>query len=96
MITDSSPAPGKLSVIQGKPNPHGEADSQLYLFTGDATAGPIKTVLPDEGVVLPGPSRILQDKEFFLCIFHFNDLHGHLMHFTPGGEEPVFSRWCGR
>jgi len=92
MITDSSPAPGKLSVIQGKPNPHGATDSQLYLFTGDATAGPIKTVLPDECVVLPGPSRILQDKDFFLCIFHFNDLHGHLMRFTPGGEEPVFSR----
>ena len=28
----------------------------------------------------------------FLTIYHFNDVHGHLLRFTPNGDEPVFTR----
>ena len=39
------PAPGALSLIRGQPNPRAapraDADAELYLLVGDATAAPI-------------------------------------------------------
>jgi len=85
-------APGTLRLLSAHPNPNGAAESQLYLFTGDATAAPIQTVELGPGVALPQSPGVVGPPEFFLRIYHFNDLHGHLMRFPPGGEESVFSR----
>ncbi len=35
-------------------------------------------------------------RPFLLKILHLNDLHGHLVHLTPAGHEPVFARVVGR
>lgn len=96
MMAVFSPDPGTLLALRGKPNPSGMAGSQYYLLSGDAAAGPIKSIVADEGVSLPKRSPALAGSDFFLCIYHFNDLHGHLARFTPMGEEPVFSRMVGK
>ena len=96
MMATFSPDPGTLLALRGKPYSSGMAGSQCYLLSGDAAAGPIKSIIPEEGVELPQRSPALSGGDFFLCIYHFNDLHGHLARFTPMGEEPVFSRMVGR
>lgn len=83
---------GRLRLHKGSPNPHNAADRQLYLFSGDPTTGLIEEIIPGEGVVLPAPSARLNDNDFFLTLYHFNDIHGHLVRLTSIGEEPVFSR----
>lgn len=83
---------GRLRLHRGSPNPHNTVDRQLYLLSGDPTKGLIKEIIPDEGVVLPTPSPGLKDNDFFLTLYHFNDIHGHLVRLLPEGEEPVFTR----
>jgi len=89
---DAIPSSGSLRLISAEPNPNGAAESELYLFEGDATAGPIKAVIPETDTKIPDLPEFLRHHDFILRIYHFNDLHGHLMRFTPGGEEPVISR----
>ncbi|PKO15496.1 MAG: bifunctional metallophosphatase/5'-nucleotidase [Chloroflexi bacterium HGW-Chloroflexi-10] len=84
--------PGTLHVISGKSNPYGSPDNSLYLLVGDATSKKIESLIPDAGVVLPGRSEKFKEKDFLLTFYHFNDLHGHLVRFTPRGEDPVISR----
>jgi len=67
---------------------------QCYLFVGDATAGPVDVLWPDEGATLPAP-RQESDQPFRLKIIHFNDLHGHLVHFSRHGTRPVFAQIAG-
>jgi len=83
---------GRLRLHKGYPNPKFASDRELYLFTGDPTAGSIEEILPDEGIILPESLPGLKDNDFFLTLYHFNDVHGHLVRFTPDGDEPVFTR----
>lgn len=83
---------GRLRLHRGYPNPKNASDRELYLFTGDPTAGLIEEIIPDEGVVLPDSLPGLKTEDFFLTLYHFNDVHGHLVRFTPDGDEPVFTR----
>lgn len=96
MMASFSPDPGNLLALRGKPNPSGMAGSQHYLLSGNAAAGPIESIIADEGVNLPERSPALASDDFFLRIYHFNDLHGHLARFIPEGEEAVFSRMVGK
>ena len=52
----------------------------------------LKRSVLDEGVVLPESLPGLKNNDFFLTIYHINDVHGHLVRFTTEGEEPVFTR----
>jgi len=81
-----------LRLQKGQPNPKNAADRQMYLLTGDPTKGKIESIILDEGVELPPRLPALKEKDFFLTIYHFNDVHGHLLRFTPNGDEPVFTR----
>jgi 5'-nucleotidase / UDP-sugar diphosphatase len=85
-----------LKLIASEPNPILAADRQLFLVVGDATQGPIEAIKSDEGVVLPGRLLDLQDRDFCLTIYHFNDIHAHLARFKQRGEEPVFTRMAHR
>lgn len=83
---------GRLRLHKGFPNPKSASDRELYLFTGDPTSGMIEEIIPDVGVILPEVLPGLKDNDFFLTLYHFNDVHGHLVRFTPEGDEPVFTR----
>lgn len=83
---------GHLGLHKGFPNPKNASDRELYLFSGDPTTGLIEEVIPDEGVVLPESLPGLKNNDFFLTLYHFNDVHGHLVRFIPDGNEPVFTR----
>lgn len=86
------PAPGTLRLSPAKPNPNGVEEGQLYLIAGDATDSPIQKVEFASGVALPTiPGQVISP-DFSLRIYHFNDLHGHIVRFIRGGEEEVFSR----
>jgi len=87
---------GRLRLHKGYPNPKNASDRELYLFTGDPTTGLIEEILPDEGIILPESLPGLKDNDFFLTLYHFNDVHGHLVRFTPDGDEPVFTRMAYR
>jgi 2',3'-cyclic-nucleotide 2'-phosphodiesterase (5'-nucleotidase family)/formiminotetrahydrofolate cyclodeaminase len=89
---DAVSSAGSLCLISADPNPNGASDSALYLFCGDAAASPITTVTPEQGLKFPGPAAFLSQQDFHLRIYHFNDLHGHLVRFTPEREEAVVSR----
>ncbi len=67
---------------------------ERFLLVGDATAGPIAQIIPDAGETLPAKRHDL-DYPFRLKIAHFNDLHGHLVHFGRNGVQPVFARMAG-
>ena len=66
--------------------------SQLFLFSDDVTGAPIHKVELAPGIALPPVGLDLQ--EFLFRIFHFNDLHGHLMRFTQDSEEADLAA-CG-
>lgn len=87
---------GTLQLIKATANPHGAADSQLYLFVGNPTIAPIHEIIPDKDVVLPSPCSKLSSRSCRLKILHINDLHGHIVRFTPHGEQPVLSRIVSR
>ncbi len=86
------PAPGTLRLAPVQPNPYAAANS-LFLLLGDATLAPIQKIELASGVALSPKSNY---SDFHLQIFHFNDLHGHLMRFTHGGEEAVLPRIAGK
>jgi 5'-nucleotidase / UDP-sugar diphosphatase len=92
VANNNIPAPGELRLIAGKPNPTGAPDNQMFLLAGDATAGRVLSIIHSSEVTFPPSPAFLKDNDFYLSIYHFNDLHGHLMRFTPDGEEPVFTR----
>jgi len=86
------PLEGTLRLIRGVPNPKGGCSPEgLYLLVGDATRGPIRAILPEDGLSFPlaasSPSF-----PFLLKILHFNDLHSHLVEITHHGCVSVFSR----
>ena len=64
----------------------------MFLFVGDPTVAPVREVVPDEGVALPGPPDGLAAHPFRLRILHFNDLHGRISRLTGYGIQPVLSR----
>lgn len=83
---------GIFRLHVGSPNPRYAADRALFLLSGDATQGKIERIIPDSGIALPSKRNDLGENDFFLTLFHFNDVHGHLVRFTISGEEPVFTR----
>lgn len=90
------PTPHILHLVRGTPNPNGEADTELFLFAGDPTAGPIRKIQPAADVALPPSPTGLDEHPFRLCILHFSDLHGNISRLTPYGAQPVFSRLVSR
>jgi 2',3'-cyclic-nucleotide 2'-phosphodiesterase (5'-nucleotidase family) len=95
-MTLPQPSPGSLLLLRGVPNPHGEEETQLFLFVGDPTVAPIREVLPAGDVSVPPPPEGLAARPFQLCIFHFSDLHGNVSRLTPDGSQAVFSRMVWR
>ena len=87
---------GTLRLINAPANPHGADDSQLFLFVGNPSVGPISKIVPDEGVILPPLRDDLADQSCRLKILHINDLHGHIARFTPQGDQPILSRIVSR
>lgn len=83
---------GTLRVFLSKSNVDPNSDEKTYVFVGDATAQPIKQIITEPDVYLPTTRLTDIEKDFLLTIFHFNDLHGHLVRFINGGEDPVISR----
>lgn len=94
MMTATQPPlpPDSLKLIRGIPNPYGAPGSQLFLFTGDPTKGPVRTVIPDEGVIIPSSGANSRPHPFRLKILHINDLHGHISRFRSRRTQPVFSK----
>jgi 2',3'-cyclic-nucleotide 2'-phosphodiesterase (5'-nucleotidase family) len=88
-------APGKMRLSPAQPNRNAAVDS-LFLLQGYATAGPIQTIEFGPGVAIPQPPASLNSDPFRLRIFHFNDLHGHLMRFYEDGEESILPRIAGK
>ncbi len=86
------PAPGTLRLSPVKPNPNGVEGGQLYRIVGDATDSPIQKVEMVSGVALPALPDKANSADFSLRIYHFNDLHGHIVRFTPEGYDAVLSR----
>jgi 5'-nucleotidase / UDP-sugar diphosphatase len=87
-----SPPPGTLCCFRGTPNPHGAHAAAVYLFSGDATQGPVTRVAPPDGEQLP-PSLLPLRNPMRIKLLHFNDLHGHICRFVGAeGMLPVFSR----
>ena len=69
-------------------------DVARWLFVGDATAGPITRLIPDDGDDLPAQRDDLA-YPLRLKIVHFNDLHGNLVYFCRDRCHPVFARMAG-
>jgi hypothetical protein len=67
-------------------------DVARWLFVGDATAGPIDRLLPDDGDDLPARRDDL-GYPLRLKIVHFNDLHGNLVYFCRDRTHPVLRAW---
>ena len=88
---DGTFSPGILRLHAATPNPQGAAQSQLFLLHGDATNEASLQVELAPGVKWPSKNRAAIPP-FDLQIFHFNDLHGHLMRFLHGGEDAILSR----
>jgi len=80
--------PGTLRILPGRPITQGSADKAIFLLTGDASAGDIRSIVCDPGVALPQKNS----RSVCLTLYHFNDLHGHLTRFTSNGEIPIISR----
>jgi 2',3'-cyclic-nucleotide 2'-phosphodiesterase (5'-nucleotidase family) len=87
---------GTLRFIKAQANPHGAADSDLFLFVGNPTVGPIREIVPDAGVVLPQMCSKLSSRTCRLKILHINDLHGHIARILPHGNQPILSRIVSR
>jgi 2',3'-cyclic-nucleotide 2'-phosphodiesterase (5'-nucleotidase family) len=89
----AAPPPGTLRLIKGIPNPKGACSSSgLYLLVGDATRGPIHEILSENGLGFPEADPSSDRFPFLLKIFHFNDLHNHLVEITHGRSFSVFSK----
>jgi 2',3'-cyclic-nucleotide 2'-phosphodiesterase (5'-nucleotidase family) len=66
------------------------------LLAGDATAAPIKTILPDSGVSLPPRIPRHSDRPFRLRILHSNDLHGRISQVEHPDSPSILARVAGR
>ena len=90
-------APGSLRLVRGAANPKGAEGAELFLFIGDPAAAPVTEIVLADGLELPPPTDI-REQPFWLCVLHFNDLHGHVTSATPHGEQAVLSRlvWYAR
>jgi 5'-nucleotidase/UDP-sugar diphosphatase len=78
---DATPGPGELRMVAIQPNPAGAAQ-RVFLLTGDPLAGPITTIVAQDGA--PVPERRLADGErHILRLMHFNDMHNHLTDMHP-------------
>ncbi len=73
---NAAPQAGELQMVAASPNPKGAFDS-LFLLKGDPLAGPVTTIVGQEGMAEPvrhlpdGTRRVLR-------LMHFNDMHNHM------------------
>lgn len=76
------------------PHLHANAGTALYLLVGDVTRTPVRKIaVPWNYPKAPGDGSLARATR--LKVFHLNDLHGHVVRFTPRGREPVLSRIAG-
>lgn len=87
-------APGVLYAFRGRPNPAGAA-SELYLLAGAPAMSPIREIIVEPGLTLPGQPRLPSGQRCCLRLLHFNDLHGRLADVSRDAVSPVFSRMAG-
>lgn len=83
----SGPSSRILRLVRTKAS-SGQPD--LFLLQGDASAGEVETILINPQTAYP-PENPRVRSSFQLDIYHFNDLHGHLVHYAPQGEVSVLS-----
>ncbi|WP_156453063.1 bifunctional metallophosphatase/5'-nucleotidase [Polycladidibacter stylochi] len=82
---------GELAMVPVTPNAKGAFD-KLYMLHGDPLAGPINTIVTQQGK--PAPQQLMADGEQrILRIMHFNDMHNHLTEFhSKKGDTHRFSQ----
>ncbi len=85
-----------VSVLRLEPLPSSHPDVAAFSLRGDATIGPIRAIEFARNVKLPPRRRFSYEHPFRLKILHFNDLHGHICHFTEHGEVPLFAKMVSR
>jgi len=80
-------APGELLMVPATPNPAGGAE-RLFLLKGDPLAGPIRTIVTEEGNPVPAPVLEAGERRV-LRLMHFNDLHNNIteMHGARGNTH---------
>ncbi|MDK3016605.1 bifunctional metallophosphatase/5'-nucleotidase [Pseudodonghicola flavimaris] len=77
----ANPGPGQLAMVSVAPNPRGSIE-KLYLLKGDPLAGPITTILAEDGAA--EPARALPDgTRRVLRLMHYNDMHNHMTDLHP-------------
>ncbi len=86
---------GVLHVQHSRPNPNSAGVDSLYLFRGTPATAPIREIVAEPGVTLPGPPDLPPDRSLRLRVLHFNDLHGRLADVSADAIRPVFSRMAG-
>ncbi|NOX60540.1 MAG: bifunctional metallophosphatase/5'-nucleotidase [Chloroflexi bacterium] len=86
---------GALRLIEGTPNPRGEAEARVFLLVGNPTIAPVRRIILDNGVQLPERRSFTWNEPGRVKVLHINDLHGHICRLSPGGETPVFSKIVG-
>lgn len=81
---NASAAAGELLMVPATPNPNGGAE-RLFLLQGDPLAGPIRTIVTEEGNPVPAP-ELEPGTRRVLRLMHFNDMHNHItdMHGKKG------------
>lgn len=86
---------GTLHIERGQPNPDSAGIDAVYFCRGAPAGAPIRDIVADPGVILPGPPDLSPVRPFHLHVLHFNDLHGRLADVSAGAIWPVFSRMAG-
>jgi 5'-nucleotidase/UDP-sugar diphosphatase len=81
---DATPGPGELQMVAVRPNPAGAAE-RIFLLKGDPLAGPVTTIVAQDGAPVPG-RRLADGERHVLRLMHFNDMHNHMtdMHAKRG------------
>ena len=78
---NANPGAGELAMVSVQPNPNGSFE-KLFVLKGDPLAGPITTILAEDGAALP--ARQLPDgTRRVLRLMHFNDMHNHMTDLHP-------------
>ena len=89
-----SSVPDGILRLEQLPSPN--QDVTVYALRGDATTGPIQRIETTRNLSLPPRRNFSYQHPFRLKILHFNDLHGHICHFTEHGEVPLFANMVSR
>jgi len=88
--------PGVLRLEPLPSHPLADPAVAVYTLRGDAATEFIKKIDIPAGIALPPRRHFSSAQPFRLKILHFNDLHGHICHFTEHGEVPLFAKMVSR